>query len=87
MDPGDALGVLGREGGDDGHAVTADGGDGFEIGLDTGPATAVGAGDGQDLVIGVRLVRLDLFGHFSYSWDFLFFVRFFVHGNPSEAVP
>ncbi len=51
MDAGYAPGILGGQGRYDRHAVTANGGKGFQIGLNAGAAAAVGAGDGQDFTI------------------------------------
>jgi len=47
VDRAHALRVLGRERGDRGHAIATQGAEGFEVCLDAGPATAVGAGDGE----------------------------------------
>ena len=48
MDRGDAQRVLGGDGGDRGHRMAAEHGDGLDIGLDAGPAAGVGPGDDQD---------------------------------------
>ena len=47
VDGAHALGVLGGQGGDGGHAVAAVRRDALQVGLDPGPAGGVGAGDGQ----------------------------------------
>ena len=47
VDGPDAAGVLGRQGGDGGHAVAAVRGNAFQVGLDSGAAGGVRAGDGQ----------------------------------------
>ena len=46
VDLAHALGVLGHERCDHAHAVPAGGGDGFQVGLDTGAACGVSASDG-----------------------------------------
>jgi len=47
VEGGDAGGVLRGDGGDGGHAVDAEDGEGFEIGLEAGAAAGIGAGDGE----------------------------------------
>ena len=49
MDAGHAQAVLGRERGDDAHAVAAEGHDGLEVGLDAGAPAGIGPGDGEDI--------------------------------------
>ena len=47
VDGAHALGVLRCQGGDGGHAVAAVRRDALQVGLDSGPAGGIGAGDGQ----------------------------------------
>ena len=47
IDPGHTVRVLRDEGGDDGRAERSSGGEGLEVGVDSGSAAGVGAGDGQ----------------------------------------
>ena len=54
MNGGDGLCVLGGQGRDYGHAVAFQGGKGFQVGLNAGPAAAVRAGDGQGPRMGVH---------------------------------
>ena len=49
LDARDAQAVLGRQGGDDAHAVAAQGHDGFQVGLDARAAAGVGTGNGQNV--------------------------------------
>ena len=46
--------VLRRQGGDGGHAVTAQGGKSFQIGLNASAAATVRSGDGQNACVSVR---------------------------------
>ena len=48
MDGGHALRVLRGDGGDDVHAISAEGGPRLEVGLQTSRAAGVGAGDGEE---------------------------------------
>ena len=49
LDARDAQAVLGRQGGDDAHAVAAQSHDGFQVGLDARAAAGVGTGNGQNI--------------------------------------
>ena len=60
---GDAGGVLGGDRGEGGSAEDPQGGEGLQVGLDAGPAAAVGPGNGQVAFVGVHCAiysQLDL---------------------------
>ena len=52
-----AQGVLGRECGDGAHAVAAQCGKGFEVGLNAGTAPAVRASNGEHACVTVRIIH------------------------------